>query len=247
MQAVRPGPSPAVLRSAATAEASEVSRFSCMKCLGVSGVYDYAGLNRDSRLRLCPCCLPLDQQRRHPDLVFSKLDTQPTYSPVYASSYTSRCTTQNSGPSGSLLLPRKNFPFSASCRFIPAHWSLTLDWCGPKKCQNTYLSSRPERSEVERSVVYVRNRRSLHSALLSLRCGKPQISPLRFAPVEMTKLGVIADQTFLNPIFIPMGGLQAHEHSGRDDKVRCSCQPSLPQPDFHPLGWAAGLRTLRSR
>jgi hypothetical protein len=50
------------------------------------------------------------------------------------------------------------------------------------------------------------------------RCGKPQISPLRFAPVEMTKLGVIADQTFLNPIFIPMGGLQAHEHSGRDDK-----------------------------
>ncbi len=121
-----PGPSPAVLWSAATAEASEVSRFSCMKCLGVSGVYDYAGLNRDSRLRLCPCCLPLDQQRRHPDLVFSKLDTQPTYSPVYASSYTSRCTTQNSGPSGSLLLPRKNFPFSASCRFIPAHWSPTL-------------------------------------------------------------------------------------------------------------------------
>ncbi len=126
MRAVRPGPSPAVLWSAATAEASEVSRFSCMKCLGVSGVYDYAGLNRDSRLRLCPCCLPLDQQRRHPDLVFSKLDTQPTYSPVYASSYTSRCTTQNSGPSGSLLLPRKNFPFSASCRFIPAHWSPTL-------------------------------------------------------------------------------------------------------------------------
>ncbi len=109
-----------------TAGASEVSRFSCMKCLGVSGVYDYAGLNRDSRLRPCPCCLPLDQQRRHPDLVFSKLDTQPTYSPVYASSYTSRCTTQNSGPSGSLLLPRKNFPFSASCRFIPAHWSPTL-------------------------------------------------------------------------------------------------------------------------
>ncbi len=139
----------------------------------------HAGLNRESRLRLCPCCLPLDQQRRHPDLVFSKLDTQPTYSPVYASSYTSRCTTQNSGPSGSLLLPRNNFPFSASCRFIPAHWSLTLDWCGPKKCQNTYLSSRPERSEVEKSVVYVRNRRSLHSALLSLRCGKPQISPLR--------------------------------------------------------------------
>jgi hypothetical protein len=34
----------------------------------------------------------------------------------------------------------------------------------------------------------------------------------------MTKLGVIADQTFLNPIFIPLGGPQAHERSGRDDK-----------------------------
>ena len=45
----------------------------------------------------------------------------PTYSPVYASSFTSRCSTQNSGPSGSLLLTRENFPFSASCRFIPAH------------------------------------------------------------------------------------------------------------------------------
>ena len=75
---------------------------------------------------------------------------------------------------------------------------------------------------------------------LCARCGKPQISPLRFAPVEMTKLGVIADQTFLNPIFILLGGPRAHERSGRDDKVRCSCQPSLPQPDFHPLGWAAG-------
>jgi hypothetical protein len=29
----------------------EVSRFSCRKCLGVPGVYDYAGLCRDSRLR----------------------------------------------------------------------------------------------------------------------------------------------------------------------------------------------------
>jgi hypothetical protein len=28
---------------------------------------------------------------------------------------------QDSGPSGSLVLSRKNFAFSASCRFIPAH------------------------------------------------------------------------------------------------------------------------------
>ncbi len=41
---------------------------------------------------------------------------------------------------------------------------------------------------------------------LCARCGKPQISPLRFAPVEMTKLGVVASQAFFNPIFIPLGG-----------------------------------------
>ena len=45
----------------------------------------------------------------------------PTYSPVYASPCTSRYPTQNSGPSGSLLLTRENFSFSASCRFSPAH------------------------------------------------------------------------------------------------------------------------------
>jgi hypothetical protein len=34
---------------------------------------------------------------------------------------TSRYTAQNSGPSGSLLLSRRNLSFPASCRFIPAH------------------------------------------------------------------------------------------------------------------------------
>jgi hypothetical protein len=48
MRAVRPEPSPAVLRPWA-AGISEVSRFSCMKFLGVSGVFDYAGLDRSSR------------------------------------------------------------------------------------------------------------------------------------------------------------------------------------------------------
>jgi hypothetical protein len=41
-RAVRPKPSPAVLQLILTAGTSEVSRFSCMKFLGVSGVYDYA-------------------------------------------------------------------------------------------------------------------------------------------------------------------------------------------------------------
>src|SRR5882672_10496414 len=68
-----------------------------------------------------PCCLPPSQKRRRPDCIFSELNTQPACTPVYASPYTSRCTTQNSGPTGSLLLSRRTLPFPASCRFIPAH------------------------------------------------------------------------------------------------------------------------------
>jgi hypothetical protein len=55
---VWPEPSPADLLSGSTAGVFEVSRFSCMKFLGVSGVFDYAGLNRNSRYRSRPCCLP---------------------------------------------------------------------------------------------------------------------------------------------------------------------------------------------
>ena len=100
---------------------SEVSRFSCMKLPGVSGVYDYAGPSRNSRYRSRPCCLPPMQKRQRPDCIFSELNTQPTCTPVYASPHTSRCATQNSGPSGSLLLSRRTLSVPASCRFIPAH------------------------------------------------------------------------------------------------------------------------------
>src|SRR5436190_20796976 len=58
MRAVWPKPSPPVLRLTFAAGIFEVSRFSCMKFLGVSGVFDYAGLSRNSRYRPCPCCLP---------------------------------------------------------------------------------------------------------------------------------------------------------------------------------------------
>src|SRR5216683_3034611 len=58
MRAVWPKPSPAVLRLTLAAGVCEVSRFSCMKFLGVSGVFDYAGLSRSSRYRACSCCLP---------------------------------------------------------------------------------------------------------------------------------------------------------------------------------------------
>jgi hypothetical protein len=49
MRAVRPWPSPTVLLQYFAAGAFEVSRFSCMKFLGVSGVSDYAGLSSGSR------------------------------------------------------------------------------------------------------------------------------------------------------------------------------------------------------
>jgi hypothetical protein len=58
MRAVWPKPSPAVLGPSWAVGISEVSRFSCMKYLGVSGVFDYAGLNKDSRYRPFSCCLP---------------------------------------------------------------------------------------------------------------------------------------------------------------------------------------------
>jgi hypothetical protein len=54
-----------------------------------------------------------------------KLNTQPTYTPVYASLNASRRFVQNSGPSRSLILTRETLPFSTSCRFIPAHRTYT--------------------------------------------------------------------------------------------------------------------------
>src|ERR1035437_8557828 len=58
MRAVWPEPSPADLLPDWAAGVSEVSRFSCMKFLGVPGVFDYAGLNGNSRYRPCSYCLP---------------------------------------------------------------------------------------------------------------------------------------------------------------------------------------------
>ena len=83
MRVVRPKPSSAVLLLL-PAGASEVSRFSCMKLPGVSGVYDYARPARNSQYRSRPCCPPPMQKRRRPDCIFSELNTQPTCTPVYA-------------------------------------------------------------------------------------------------------------------------------------------------------------------
>src|SRR5215470_9147321 len=76
---VRLSPSPADRLPGLTAGVSEVSRFSCLKFIGVSGVFDYAGPNRDSRYRPCSCCHSHIFKTVAPRMIFSELDTHPTY------------------------------------------------------------------------------------------------------------------------------------------------------------------------
>ena len=122
MRVVRPKPSPAVLSPGLESGVSEVSRFSCMKYLGVPGVFDYAGLNRNSRSRFCSYCLPPLQERRRPGLHLFGAQYPPHLFPCLRfAAYLAIGLAQNSGPSGSLILSRKNLAFSASCRFSPAH------------------------------------------------------------------------------------------------------------------------------
>ena len=130
-----------------------------MKLPGVSGVYDYAGPDRNSRYRSRPCCLPPMQKRQRPDCIFSELNTQPTCTPVYASPNTSRCATQNSGPSGSLLLSRRTLSFPASCRFIPAH----------------YIGDNPpiENSFMEMRTTLFRTGEPISSSIYNVLCTEP--------------------------------------------------------------------------
>jgi hypothetical protein len=122
VRAVRHEPSPAALLSGWTAGVSEVSRFSCLKFLGVSGVFDYAGPKQELALALL-LMLPSAHYKGVGVRIYSFRSwiTHPAYPPVYASPSTSRCPVQNSGPSGSLALSRKDSSSSASCRFTPAH------------------------------------------------------------------------------------------------------------------------------
>jgi hypothetical protein len=90
MRAVWPKPSPAVLRLTFAAGVCEVSRFSCMKFLGVSGVFDYAGLTRSSRYRACSCCLPCITKTSAPGLHLFGAEYPPRLSSIYASLCPSR-------------------------------------------------------------------------------------------------------------------------------------------------------------
>src|SRR5215467_11372729 len=122
MRAVRPSPSPTALRSGWTAGVSEVSRFSCMKFLGVPGVFDYAGLTRNSRWRSCSCCLPRITRTSASGLYLFGAQYPPRlYLCLRFAAYLTVGLAQDSRPSGSLLLSRENLSFSTSYRFIPAH------------------------------------------------------------------------------------------------------------------------------
>ena len=122
MRVLWPKPSPAVLSPGLAAGVSEVSRFSCMEFLGVLWGLRLRRTEPGARsIAAVHVAFRTLQLRRRPDCIFSELNTQPTYSPVYASLCTSRYPTQNSGPSGSLILSRRDSSSPASYRFSPAH------------------------------------------------------------------------------------------------------------------------------
>jgi hypothetical protein len=98
MRAVWHLPSPAGLIRSSRPAGAEVSRFSCMQFLSVLGVYDYAGPAHRSRSRRWPCCLPLVSTGSAPRTSFSKLNTRPTDTSVYASPAASRRRPQDSRP-----------------------------------------------------------------------------------------------------------------------------------------------------
>jgi hypothetical protein len=115
-----------------------------MKFLGVSGVFDYAGLSRCSRYRACSCCLPHITRASASGLTVYGAEYPPRLSSVYASLSTSRYPAQDSRPSGSLLLSRKELSSSASCRFIPAHCKRLLTTVMLTNLRRHAKKSRPE-------------------------------------------------------------------------------------------------------
>src|ERR1700746_3526851 len=80
-RAVRPEPSPAVLRLTFAAGVSEVSRFSCMKFLGVPGAFDYAGPTRARAIAIVRVAFRTCSLRRRPGCIFSQLNLPPRLFP----------------------------------------------------------------------------------------------------------------------------------------------------------------------
>src|SRR5579864_2419528 len=121
MRAVWPKPSPAVLPSGLPAGVSEVSRFSCMKFLGVPWGLRPRRTDRELALTF-PSVLPSAHFYRVGVRVVCFRGTIPTPPILYLRFTASLAVAaQDSRPSGSLLLSCKALSSSASCRFIPAH------------------------------------------------------------------------------------------------------------------------------
>jgi hypothetical protein len=121
MRAVRPKPSLADLPSVGTAGVSEVSRFSCMKFLGVPWGLRPRRTEQKLALSLLSM-LPSAHFDRVGVRVVSfrgSMATPPILYLRFAGSLT--VAAQDSRPSGSLLLPCKALSSSTSCRFLPAH------------------------------------------------------------------------------------------------------------------------------
>src|SRR5215469_7392128 len=120
-RALWPKPSPADLPSDCTADVSEVSRFSCMRFLGVPWGLRLRRTEQELALPLLSM-LPSAHLYRVGIRVVSFRSSMAT-PPILYLRFTASLTVaaQDSRPSGSLLLSCKASSSSASCRFIPAH------------------------------------------------------------------------------------------------------------------------------
>src|ERR1700722_11590897 len=120
MRALRPKPSPAVLLLVGSRRLRGLPVLVHEASRRVWGLR-LRRTEQELAISLPPVLPSANAKASRPDCIFSELNAQPTCTPVYASPNTSRCATQNSGPSGSLLLSRRTLSFPASCRFSPAH------------------------------------------------------------------------------------------------------------------------------
>jgi hypothetical protein len=124
MRIVRLLPSPAGLFRSSRPVGTEVSRFSCMLFLSVRRLSDYAGSTGPSRSNAAShVAFPCHRRGSAPcSSVFRSSIARPTDTPIYASTGTSRCQPQDSGPRWiRFLLSCTTLSFATTCRFNPAH------------------------------------------------------------------------------------------------------------------------------
>jgi hypothetical protein len=121
MRAVWPEPSPADLLPGCAIGASEVSRFSCMKFLGVPWGLRPRRTEQRLALSLLSILPSAHVYRVGVRIVYFRgsMATPPILYLRFAGSLA--VAAQDSRPSGSLLLSCEALSSSTSCRFIPAH------------------------------------------------------------------------------------------------------------------------------